>query len=357
MRKGLFLSLLMVFLTVSFGFTFIVFGDNRPDAPYEPQPAVFKQILHEVGLWRPVFAVNLGDVLAGYNKDKKEWQREYLEYLDLLNKVPVKIYTVPGNHDLVFYGREFWKKFMGDEFYSFDYKGFKFIFLSTDYPDMYQFGADEYQWLLYQLREARSKGLEPIVFMHRPVFSYLHPKKITGMGSVQMAQLLHRTFVEYGVKYVFQGHEHCYGKIVKDGVNYIITGGAGAPLYPEVTKGGFYHYLVINADPKSKKLDIYSILPGDLYTKIYNNGTGLVTIELKNRFARHVYDELKPSFYVDVLMPISKRYRIVNSTCKAVVASVKPAGNNRENIVTIKVTPDRLKWSKKTTEKIVVSSF
>jgi hypothetical protein len=46
-----------------------------------------------------------------------------------------------------------------------------------------------------------------------------------------------------GAKYVFAGHIHCYEEAERDGVRYVITGGAGAPISCASTAGGFAHYI------------------------------------------------------------------------------------------------------------------
>ena len=39
--------------------------------------------------------------------------------------------------------------------------------------------------------------------------------------------------MKHGIKLVFQGHDHNYYHTVRDGITYIVTGGGGAPLYPD----------------------------------------------------------------------------------------------------------------------------
>jgi predicted phosphodiesterase len=55
-------------------------------------------------------------------------------------------------------------------------------------------------------------------------------------------------FKKYQVKMVVTGHIHGYARAERDGVIYLVTAGAGAPLYLPADFGGFYHYVKITVD-------------------------------------------------------------------------------------------------------------
>ena len=57
---------------------------------------------------------------------------------------------------------------------------------------------------------------------------------------------LHRFFLKTGVKAVFEGDDHRYDRMQKDGILYLITGGGGAPLTYFKKRGGFFHYAWIS---------------------------------------------------------------------------------------------------------------
>jgi hypothetical protein len=56
---------------------------------------------------------------------------------------------------------------------------------------------------------------------------------------------------------VFMGHEHLYNHSRRDGVDYFITGGAGAPLYAPPQDGGYYHYLVATVTNTDYQVNVY----------------------------------------------------------------------------------------------------
>ena len=61
----------------------------------------------------------------------------------------------------------------------------------------------------------------------------------------KLRDALHRLFVQSAVDIVFAGHEHTYKRLDKDGVRYVVTGGAGAPLY-----SAFNHFMLIDVNGK-----------------------------------------------------------------------------------------------------------
>ena len=65
--------------------------------------------------------------------------------------------------------------------------------------------------------------------------------------------------VEKGVKLVLTGHIHSYDDAVRDGVRYIITGGAGAPLYPEPNRPAFHHYIRVTVKGEEISTEVVRI--------------------------------------------------------------------------------------------------
>jgi hypothetical protein len=57
-----------------------------------------------------------------------------------------------------------------------------------------------------------------------------------------------------------------------DGIEYFVSGGAGAPLYAPPDHGGFTHYLVVHVT--ADKISYDAIEPGRLYTESAKARTG-----------------------------------------------------------------------------------
>src|SRR6202022_4635783 len=76
---------------------------------------------------------------------------------------------------------------------------------------------------------------------------------------------LHQLFLQYPVKAIFAGHEHLFDHRTRDGIEYFVSGGAGAPLYAPPDKGGFSHYLVMRM--RGDKMEYSLIEPGRVYAE------------------------------------------------------------------------------------------
>jgi hypothetical protein len=91
--------------------------------------------------------------------------------------------------------------------------------------------------------------------MHHP----LYPQgKYKGINLVN-AEEMHELFKEYyKIRAVFASHEHSYSYYKREGVDYFITGGAGAQLYSGYG-GDVYHYLKISFYEDKKRVNIKAI--------------------------------------------------------------------------------------------------
>ena len=70
----------------------------------------------------------------------------------------------------------------------------------------------------------------------------------------------------YKANYVFMGHVHIYDKMINRGVNYLISGGAGAPLfrmplYFHEEGGAFNHFVLIQVSNQGIKEQIVPLTP------------------------------------------------------------------------------------------------
>jgi len=80
-------------------------------------------------------------------------------------------------------------------------------------------------------------------------------------------------FRKYGVKAVFEGHEHLfyeYDDPVLSGPRYYTAGGGGAPLYATPEHGGFSHYLVVRMHDKDVTVTV--VEPGHFYVDRETHG-------------------------------------------------------------------------------------
>jgi acid phosphatase type 7 len=101
--------------------------------------------------------------------------------------------------------------------------------------------GDQLEWLEQQLDSAsvNSSVQHIILFMHQP----LYPQGKHKGEDLTNADELHQLFLKHDkIRAVFSGHDHIFNRFVKDGINYITTGGGGGRLYRGY--GGDYHHFV-----------------------------------------------------------------------------------------------------------------
>src|SRR5207253_1119267 len=120
-------------------------------------------------------------------------------------------------------------------------------FVLLDSETSVQPGSLQYIFANRDLAAHQDKPL--FVLLHRPLFS-------SGAhgGDTSIQEALAPMFQRYGVDVVFQGHDHHYERSEPiNGVTYIVTGGAGAPLRSVSgapwtrVKESTHHFLVVEA--------------------------------------------------------------------------------------------------------------
>jgi len=250
-------------------YRYIAAGDSRDDDTNRAK------VRGAMALRQPVFSLHTGD-FVGYGPDQKQWDTYFKTMQPLLTFSPLM--GTLGNHEE--HASNYYDQFAlprhapakagipTEAYYSFDYATTHFIALSTEHSP--QVGDHQYQWLRSDLIAAAKKPhIKWIVaFGHRPPYSSGNH----GNDATVQSAWLH-LFESFGVDVTFWGHDHIYERtkrlfqgraVAKGGVTYIVTGGAGAPLY--TVSGAYftayaykdYHFVEINVQGDQMKLDARS---------------------------------------------------------------------------------------------------
>jgi hypothetical protein len=236
-------------------FMFAVAGDNRATAKNVPMPPTARQIFSEFRLLRPAFTLWTGDAIYGSDDTVGEAEAEWSDFLAAADQGRTPLFNAPGNHEI--YDRRdlesLYEKTCGLLYGSFDYGNSHFIALDTEEVGRKPgISALQRAWLEADL-EANRQAANTFVFMHHPLF----PKKAyAGWDNPAERDAVHQLFVHYGVKYVFAGHEHLYHRSVHDGINYVVTGGGGAPNDAGPETGAFQHYLLLTVNDRDIALTV-----------------------------------------------------------------------------------------------------
>ena len=206
---------------------FAVYGDVR--GGHRVHGEIVNAMLRDA----PDFVIATGDlVLRG--SDEGDWQRFFAVAGELLARLP--LYPAIGNHDMGSTGSE--ARRMNELFalwpgpparprwghwYSFAVGDLHFVMLDSNSYEH----VDQLRWLEADLAAARAAGA-------RAIFAVTHDGPYSrGLhgGNRYAAEHYAPILSANGVTLLFSGHDHYYQRGRAHGLDYIVSGGGGAPLY------------------------------------------------------------------------------------------------------------------------------
>jgi predicted phosphodiesterase len=219
-----------------------MFGDSREG------PDIYASLLNLSSGNLPRKAViHLGDIISSPSDPDQyavfdELSKQYVEHKNL--------YVTVGNHDvnsvdsLRLMSRVF--PYVGDKGYYAQRLGGCFcLFLNSEDPieGSNAIRGAQLEWLKQQLASAEAQGAAyRMILLHRPLFPQSHHKDEPLLDN----EALHKLFVDQRVTIVAAGHEHAYSHQLKDGIHYVISGGAGSQLFSGAgKKSAFYHFMQV----------------------------------------------------------------------------------------------------------------
>ncbi len=216
---------------------FCVLGDSQG---YQDGIA---QVVESANSNLPDFIFHCGD-LTPFGQEN-----QYENVLDTLDPLNIPLFTTAGNHDIRQGGNDIYKQNFGPFNYSFDFGPAHFTILDTSSGDIPE---DDLEWLESDLL---ATDLEwKFVFTHIPP---LDPRSgmnhtLTNPSTINhLIDILETTETDA----IFSGHIHMFNHSIINGVNYIVTGGAGASLYASPEDGGFHHYVEVTVDESTLSIN------------------------------------------------------------------------------------------------------
>lgn len=226
-------------------FTFIAYGDNRTRGDRHEEVA--RSMWRSLHAYRPRFVLHGGDMTTT-GSPRDEWQEEFfLPTLPLWGHVG--LYTVIGNHERnheTYY--DVFSQPGNEAFFRQRIGSVELFVVNADYTMAPE--DDQHQWLDAALSDSDAHWR--IVALHHPPFSCVPGRK---PGNRHVRRHLVPLFVHHQVDLVIGSHDHLYGRTrVIDGIQYVTTGGGGAPTYPfRVDEDNpicvrTLHHLVIDVD-------------------------------------------------------------------------------------------------------------
>jgi len=211
----------------------------------------------------PVLLLQGGDVCASstYSVFKSEFFRT--NELNLISHVPFA--WAPGNHETWGQNTKAFAKAPAsssglEDYYSFDYGDIHFLILNTQLS--YAVGSAQYNWVMSDLTNTTSKW--KIVVGHIP--GYTAGGSGAHVEDANMIAMAVNIFVPKGVDLVLNGHNHFYQHNRVNGLDHVVIGSAGAPLYPigsasyTIKSVSDYCYGIFDFTPNSLKMTVYNNL-------------------------------------------------------------------------------------------------
>ncbi|MHC4574529.1 MAG: metallophosphoesterase family protein [Planctomycetota bacterium] len=220
-------------------YRYVVMGDSRS------QWELWSSMVEHIDSLepKPAFIINSGDVVA------KGHMTEFHDYyIPPLLKTDIPFLVAIGNHETGDddMAREFRYLFGNKSLnYYFDYGNARYIFI--DNASDASSSEETLQWLDKTLAET-PKGYRKYVAAHKP------PAAIKKWAYHAWGKRASKAFTNLMTKHqvaeVYLGHIHAYSTANYGGVNYTLSGGAGAPLHDRFgPKGNVHHYVICDVMP------------------------------------------------------------------------------------------------------------
>jgi predicted phosphodiesterase len=205
-------------------FTFVVYGDTRS------RDDVHRQIISKVVVDRPAFVVHTGDLVTD-GRTAALWPNFFIITDPLMRRAV--FFPMLGNHERnTPYFREFFPT--APDYYSFTWGNVHVAVVNSDFQNAAAtneareiYRQKELDWLERDLAGAASADFR-FVAMHHPLITAMKTRQAE---TERRAGWFLPTLKKGNVQVVFAGHDHNYQHHRSEGIDFITTGGGGAPLY------------------------------------------------------------------------------------------------------------------------------
>ncbi len=199
------------------GLRFVITADRTGSE----RQGVFAKTVDKINLLQPEFVLCVGDLIEGYSTDSDLVNKQWDEFDELVDKLDMPFFYVPGNHDITNTTMaEIWEKRYGKTYYHFLYKNVLFLCMNSE-SHILSGGSKETinpEQIEY-FREVLNKHLDvkwTFVFLHKPLWD------LKNKGWMEFEEMM------AGRKHtVFGGHKHKYKKLEKNNSSYILLSTSG----------------------------------------------------------------------------------------------------------------------------------
>ena len=196
----------------------------------------------------PKFSLHLGDII---DAQKNFPCADSIVHFDG-QTLQDTLFITPGNHDIYFNQWEIYRSYFQTSVYWFDTRnGDKKLdlFICLDSAEG-ELGVEQTQWLKNLLASKSQEGYRHII-----VFTHTHLWKLDGSQGHTSNMAMEATYeltsllAEYGVEYVWSGHQHARQSVIFKGVNYLVLDSTKdeetgtAYMTVDMSESITYHYI------------------------------------------------------------------------------------------------------------------
>ena len=279
----------------------IVFGDNRPSNVYSTKYSkVFYKIVYEMKEISPLAVIGTGDHTGTGSNKQIDYFIETMSGLD-------NVWVCLGNHDLTSNDLNYWTDHVAPEYYYIDaIPSWRIVFVNEEDSDIHRF-----KLVTESMLDNTNRSI--ILVVHKPLYPDVKHNLQDDEGDI--FQILIHLINRYNVKLVLQGHWHGFASKKINGVEYIITAGAGAPLYykPNTVENavivtGKYHYMILILYPDGK----YTYTPVDA-------SAGNIEVKRLNETTILIYNTKLDLWGKPIQLPIRIKLTAYNKTYDVVL--------------------------------------
>ncbi|MFW5736740.1 MAG: glycosyltransferase [Halanaerobium sp.] len=185
------------------------------------------------------FIISTGNNLRDGDESK------YRVFYRTLEKMNIPFLTAIGSREIADGGNENFYKYFGPFYFSFELGDSYFIFLDTTENTNLNW---QKQWLQSELSEALEFKNRFVIMNKTPLeidAEYLLNDRKNYIESEELRNFYQNIFAEYNVDRVFSSNIAIYHQEKINGVDYVVSGGAGGDLIFDNEKS-FYHYLLVD---------------------------------------------------------------------------------------------------------------
>lgn len=207
------------------------------------RPGVFTRAIEKVNLLQPEFVLTVGDLIEGYTEDPGMWALEWSELESKVEQLQMPFFFCAGNHDISNLPMsDEWHRKFGRSYYHFKYHGVLFLVLNTEEKTSpvkkppYYISPKQRKWVKKTL-DANRDLRWTFVILHKPAWYYTWADHgLFGWKAVEES-LKGRNYT------VFAGHNHRYGRYVRNGMeHYILATSGGASRQDRGLKAGYFDH-------------------------------------------------------------------------------------------------------------------